>query len=614
MPIKVRCGKCERVIAAPDAARGKAVRCPDCKSPVRVPTKTKKESVAPTASDSSSDGGFFSSLDLSQAEDARARICPKCATQVPSGVSDCPTCFTNLVTGVVNTRAAKRMSRKGPNPALFYGAAWKDSFQFMLANQRLALQTWLVLCLISTLHLGMVWGSYYIITNHPVENAEGGGSDDPEEAKAIRSLPEIMASQQGFWFHRGLMFVLYMILVGWIWQMTVEVIRATQAKKSLVRRLNFGFLDAGAFGVKSLVWLVVFLLPVLCVAAPILVITGAIAVGTGGGGTGTMVVGLAVLIPIACVFLVTMPVAMVHMAQGHTYKAYSLPLMVFAACKNIPNVLYLCLVALVASLIPLGVLGGGIGAQFAVNNRAVGPPHELLYSLQDLFPVRNGGEVTPALMEKLVFPWKGAGIWMGAIVVAGPFISYAIVFVIRALGLMGFYFQRRLDLINRTKPNQLCGFWARYAAYLVDCILVATIGCIFEPIELWKRNEIGKLVSLAMGAVLIAYFWLFGFPLCLLAFYATTFPLIQIIYFARMESSKEQATLGKEAVGIMVTGLNGERLTFQRALLRTFLKQLLALPLGLGWIMAGFTKQKQALHDTLCKTLVVFQGDVDRDL
>jgi len=92
------------------------------------------------------------------------------------------------------------------------------------------------------------------------------------------------------------------------------------------------------------------------------------------------------------------------------------------------------------------------------------------------------------------------------------------------------------------------------------------------------------------------------------------FPIIQITYYARMESSKEQATLGKEAVGIKVTGLNGERLTFQQALLRTLLKQLMGLTFGLGFVLAGFTKQKQALHDMLCKTLVVFQGDLDRDL
>ena len=37
MPVKVRCQSCEKVFAAPDAARGKLVKCPGCEGKVKVP-------------------------------------------------------------------------------------------------------------------------------------------------------------------------------------------------------------------------------------------------------------------------------------------------------------------------------------------------------------------------------------------------------------------------------------------------------------------------------------------------------------------------------------------------------------------------------------------------
>jgi len=59
----------------------------------------------------------------------------------------------------------------------------------------------------------------------------------------------------------------------------------------------------------------------------------------------------------------------------------------------------------------------------------------------------------------------------------------------------------------------------------------------------------------------------------------------------------------------MVSGPEGERLTFAQAGKRSALKILL-IP---GWIMAGLTPKKQAAHDIAAKTLVVFRGDLDRD-
>jgi len=80
------------------------------------------------------------------------------------------------------------------------------------------------------------------------------------------------------------------------------------------------------------------------------------------------------------------------------------------------------------------------------------------------------------------------------------------------------------------------------------------------------------------------------------------------LYFALMESSGWQATLGKRAMGIKVTDQFGQRIGFGRATGRyfgAFLSQFLFL---IGYMMAAFTPRKQALHDIMAGTLVVFDA------
>lgn len=76
-------------------------------------------------------------------------------------------------------------------------------------------------------------------------------------------------------------------------------------------------------------------------------------------------------------------------------------------------------------------------------------------------------------------------------------------------------------------------------------------------------------------------------------------------YKAVMESSHWQATFGKRALGIKVTSLQGERISFRRATGRAAAQVLSQLCLYVGYVMAAFTKRRQALHDLLAGTLVV---------
>jgi uncharacterized RDD family membrane protein YckC len=77
------------------------------------------------------------------------------------------------------------------------------------------------------------------------------------------------------------------------------------------------------------------------------------------------------------------------------------------------------------------------------------------------------------------------------------------------------------------------------------------------------------------------------------------------IYEASLESSSKQATVGKMALGLKVTNEQGARISFARASARYFSKILSRMILLIGYIMAGFTARKQALHDIIAGTLVV---------
>ena len=95
-----------------------------------------------------------------------------------------------------------------------------------------------------------------------------------------------------------------------------------------------------------------------------------------------------------------------------------------------------------------------------------------------------------------------------------------------------------------------------------------------------------------------------------LALVALTVLLVVIVglavwlYEALMTSSSKQGTLGKMAFRMKVTDLNGRRISFGRATGRFFAKILSGI-LYIGYIMAGFTERKQALHDMIAGTLVV---------
>ena len=81
--------------------------------------------------------------------------------------------------------------------------------------------------------------------------------------------------------------------------------------------------------------------------------------------------------------------------------------------------------------------------------------------------------------------------------------------------------------------------------------------------------------------------------------------LLALLYLAIMESSDRQATFGKIAMGLKVTDVHGGRISFWRAIGRELAKIISSQTFCIGFIIAGFSERKQALHDVIARTLVV---------
>lgn len=81
--------------------------------------------------------------------------------------------------------------------------------------------------------------------------------------------------------------------------------------------------------------------------------------------------------------------------------------------------------------------------------------------------------------------------------------------------------------------------------------------------------------------------------------------IVTWLYFAIMESSKLQGTVGKVSLKLKVTDMQNNRITFLRATIRHFSKALSSTILFMGFVMAGITKKKQGFHDMVASTLVV---------
>jgi len=147
-------------------------------------------------------------------------------------------------------------------------------------------------------------------------------------------------------------------------------------------------------------------------------------------------------------------------------------------------------------------------------------------------------------------------------------------------------------------PVAYAGFWLRFVAYIIDAIILGIVGVgAFFPLF---RANIHAFTTQNPWEVYTSV----SRPLLAIRLLAL---MLSWIYYASLESSAWQATLGKKILGLKVTDLAGNRISFGRASGRFFGKILSGMIIGIGFLMAGFTERKQALHDILAGCLVLRQ-------
>ena len=631
MPVKVRCQGCQTVLNAPDAARGKALKCPKCEARVRVPAagKARKSAGGPRKARrpgrTKSGPGALTDLDLRHAEDRHARICPKCATNVSEEDIECPNCGVNIETGVLSAEQRIAHSRKGPDPALYYNAAWADSWQFLKKNVRLAVRTavvWMVAATVSALsayaldwsvktHIKLIEDE---VADEPgIEITRSGIEIHADEKRGLKFLEKmyygeviLRAPRQLAFTRPPAVFWMFMITVfalaipGWYWLMGIQVINVTMQNRNILKRFQGDMFGNIALGVKSVFWPVFVIAPLLLIPAAIYYFTE------------SRVVAFSVTGVVMFYSVLLFPAAMIHMNQNYTYPAWLLVDMSKVFVRVAAPSLFWLVIALTVMLPAIGI-GIGVAALWG----RIQTQYSASMNLAVQWCNVNISKFDPGGMGEFVFyEWPLFSLLMLLVFfVLSLLTAFSALFIMRANGLIGYYFQDRLALVNEQFANTPVGFGPRYLAFLVDLMLVP-----FAPVLIprnrtpmmivWFSTAVVILMVMPptrayVGGILVAVFHGYAVPAAICGLLLLYF----VMYFGLSESGYEQCTVGKNGLGLIVTDKEGKRIAAQQGILRAFSKLLSMAIAGIGFVILLFNPQRRTLHDTMVKSLVVWRGD-----
>lgn len=156
------------------------------------------------------------------------------------------------------------------------------------------------------------------------------------------------------------------------------------------------------------------------------------------------------------------------------------------------------------------------------------------------------------------------------------------------------------------------GFWKRVAAYFIDIffilILAIPITIFYLPNlqPLFHAFHVSYQEALISGNTDETSRDLAALLYQISTVFSPVLMIVEILYFSLQEASRHQATLGKRVMRIKVVNRKGQRLSLLQAVARTLAKYLSGFVFfGIGYLMAAFTRRKQALHDLITDSFVV---------
>ena len=144
--------------------------------------------------------------------------------------------------------------------------------------------------------------------------------------------------------------------------------------------------------------------------------------------------------------------------------------------------------------------------------------------------------------------------------------------------------------------NQYALFLARAVAYFIDLFILSAILTLLTYLGVLSffgiAYDISRLGDASSSLTNNRGYMLFSL-------------LLGIAYYASLQSSKWQATIGKKLLKIKVTTMEGRRIGFIRATVRYIVMFGLSSIFFIGYLLALFTQRRQALHDLIARTVVV---------
>jgi len=145
-------------------------------------------------------------------------------------------------------------------------------------------------------------------------------------------------------------------------------------------------------------------------------------------------------------------------------------------------------------------------------------------------------------------------------------------------------------------PVEYAGFWRRTSAGIIDVVLEAVVAFLVTYYVIdWLLDRVGQMLGYERWKLKMAAGMAYILVLAIGAW----------LYAAFAESSSRRATIGKRIMGLQVVTADGGKVSFGQATIRHFMKFLSLFTAGVGFMMAGWTKRHQALHDIPCDCIVI---------
>lgn len=151
------------------------------------------------------------------------------------------------------------------------------------------------------------------------------------------------------------------------------------------------------------------------------------------------------------------------------------------------------------------------------------------------------------------------------------------------------------------------GFWLRFVAFVIDAIVLSVFYLlVILPLYTFLGPAHPNMEEVPPDpSGIVEQTGRIQYIQSMVDFSQLILFVVAFFYYVYMESSRYQATFGKLALELKVTDENGYPLNFIKALIRNASKIISTLTFFIGYIMAAFTKRKQALHDRIAKAIVI---------